>query len=400
MDNVTHTLIGIALGRAAWPRTKEAPASHRALLWAAAVSSNLPDIDFLFPQARVDGNLGYMLHHRGHTHTLLWAVPLGLLVAGAVLKLDRKARPDWLRVMIVSVIGAIGHIVADSWNSYGVHPFWPVDNRWFYGDFIFIVEPLLWFALLPLAFECSRRSRWRWGWLGLGILMLGLAWAGPLIPALLAGALTVWALALVLLQRRFGGFVPATVASLVVLTGFFLGSRATLADLRDYFARNAPGEREIQLALTPGPANPFCWLMVSAHQAGADYVARIARYSTAGPGWDQRLCETRLIPTERTAPTRPVSLPEAPGLRWYGEFRAPLQELRTLAGERCGVAAFLQFSRNPFWVRETRPAHGWIVGDLRFDRKSELEFSEIDDSRTWSCPSMAVRWEPPVRSAL
>src|SRR5690606_16081369 len=36
--------------------------------------------------------------------------------------------------------------------NYGVHPFWPVDNRWFYGDTIFIWEPLLWIAATPLVF--------------------------------------------------------------------------------------------------------------------------------------------------------------------------------------------------------------------------------------------------------
>ena len=41
----------------------------------------------------------------------------------------------------------LSHIVADAWNSYGVHPFWPFDNHWYYGDAINIYEPWLWVIL-------------------------------------------------------------------------------------------------------------------------------------------------------------------------------------------------------------------------------------------------------------
>lgn len=38
----------------------------------------------------------------------------------------------------------------DSLNSYGVHPYWPVRNRWFCGDAVYIVEPLYWAATASL----------------------------------------------------------------------------------------------------------------------------------------------------------------------------------------------------------------------------------------------------------
>ena len=49
------------------------------------------------------------------------------------------------------------HIGMDFMNNYGVHPFWPVDSRWWYGDSVFIIEPLLWAACAPLA-SCSERD--------------------------------------------------------------------------------------------------------------------------------------------------------------------------------------------------------------------------------------------------
>ena len=51
-----------------------------------------------------------------------------------------------------------GHLVLDSWNTYGVHPFWPVDSRWYYGDAIFIFEPWLW-LLLGMAAAANARTR-------------------------------------------------------------------------------------------------------------------------------------------------------------------------------------------------------------------------------------------------
>src|SRR4029453_7993236 len=39
------------------------------------------------------------------------------------------------------------HLALDALNSYGVHPFYPADNRWYFGDAVFILEPWLWLLL-------------------------------------------------------------------------------------------------------------------------------------------------------------------------------------------------------------------------------------------------------------
>ena len=43
-----------------------------------------------------------------------------------------------------ALLGTLLHLSMDALNSYGVHLFWPFENRWFYGDSVFIVEPLYW----------------------------------------------------------------------------------------------------------------------------------------------------------------------------------------------------------------------------------------------------------------
>ena len=57
----------------------------------------------------------------------------------------------------------LGHLVLDSWNSYGVHPFYPFDMRWYYGDAMFIVEPWLWLFLGVAAMANTRSRRTRFG---------------------------------------------------------------------------------------------------------------------------------------------------------------------------------------------------------------------------------------------
>ncbi len=75
MDNVTHSLAGLLLAEAAVRlrerRTNaEPPAAFTAI---TALAANLPDADLLYSGVGGD-RLAYMLHHRGHTHTVVVAI--------------------------------------------------------------------------------------------------------------------------------------------------------------------------------------------------------------------------------------------------------------------------------------------------------------------------------------
>src|SRR6185295_3005347 len=104
--------------------------------------------------------LGYLLHHRGHTHTLV-----GLLVQMAALAAVyrflppvRRLLPDErVRLWVLISVALLSHLLLDAGNSYGVHPFFPFDSRWYYGDAVFILEPWLWLLLgMPVAWMASR----------------------------------------------------------------------------------------------------------------------------------------------------------------------------------------------------------------------------------------------------
>src|SRR5690606_11812657 len=82
LDNLTHSLAGLIMGDAAvaW-RERAGPAltprQRGAVVTTAVLANNLPDFDFVYVGI-TSGQLGYLLHHRGHTHTLPAVVPLAL----------------------------------------------------------------------------------------------------------------------------------------------------------------------------------------------------------------------------------------------------------------------------------------------------------------------------------
>jgi len=159
LDNITHSLVGIALADVVTGR-RSTKSDRRLALGAGIVAANLPDIDLAYsgiaPQP-----LGFLLHHRGHTHTVVGLVALALLLVLSyrlVPTVRRLRTADRLRLWCLIAVALASHLLLDWLNSYGVHPFHPFDSRWFYGDAVFIFEPSLW-LVLGIAVAWSARSR-------------------------------------------------------------------------------------------------------------------------------------------------------------------------------------------------------------------------------------------------
>lgn len=71
MDNITHSLIGIAIAEEAVQyrrhRGENVSKVAQASMWLVSLAANnLPDLDFFYSPI-TKGPLGYLLHHRGHT---------------------------------------------------------------------------------------------------------------------------------------------------------------------------------------------------------------------------------------------------------------------------------------------------------------------------------------------
>ena len=132
MDNITHSLVGAAIAELALPASATSD-ERRVLMAGAVIAANLPDIDLAYTWI-TPAPLGYLLHHRGYTHTvagllaLSVALPLVMRLWPAVRGLGSRGR-GWLWGLVA--VNLLGHVALDGLNWYGVHPFYPFNARWY-----------------------------------------------------------------------------------------------------------------------------------------------------------------------------------------------------------------------------------------------------------------------------
>lgn len=230
MDNLTHTLVGVALGQAGLKR------KSRYAMLALIIGSNLPDADIV---TALDGGVNYLKNHRGITHSLLGLTVLAVILALAMYALGRMVSPrknspplslKWL--FIVCWIATACHVLMDFTNAYGIRPFLPFSGRWVAWDIMPIVGPYL-----------------------LVILILGLG-----LPAVLK---------LVTEEVGAGNRVSRTGR-----TGAIVALCAMLAlwGLRDFAHRRTLGmlnahtygeQTAVRLGAFPSPLSPFEWTGVA-----------------------------------------------------------------------------------------------------------------------------------------
>jgi inner membrane protein len=384
VDNLTHTLTGLVAGEVAARLAPADPAglpagSRRTTLLALGIiGGNLPDTDLLWSMQTFTGDkLGYLLQHRGYTHTLLGCLALAaLLYAGCLLWLRLRGqragpRDRWL-LGGFALIAVLLHLGMDAFNSYGVHPFWPWNNRWYYGDAVFIVEPLYWIAAAPLFF-LLRTAKAR------VLLALVLAIAGIAILFVHGFAWRWWLIllippVLVMLGRRVKPLHAClTSAALMVLVTLVFASSAAVASHRvDEAGRDRAGFQTLDRVLTPSPAQPFCWDVLLLQRRDDQYVVRRGRLNIG----ISSLCPA-VLSGKGTAPM--TSVPStghaaSSGLQWTGEFTMSRTRLAVLAQRTCATRELMQFVRAPF-AAQTQA--GWVLGDLRFDREPGPGLAEL-----------------------
>ena len=292
MDNLTHTLISAMVGEAIHRSTPASPtltesSRRNVAIGVMVIGGNLPDSDVLYT-GWAGTTLDYLLHHRGHTHTIVGSLILSLLLFVAVRLWWRYRRiephtADIRFLAVLAILAPLLHIGLDFTNSYGVHPFWPADDHWYYGDAVFIVEPLIWACSAPLLFTLRRRIT-----RALVALVLaagiGLSWFSGLVPVSLAAQLTLLTLGLVAVGRFSSARTALTsgiVAWLVVTSVFVATSRTAKNQIDALLAESFPAARTLDTALTPMPANPVCREVLTVQLAGDRYVARSGFYSLA-----------------------------------------------------------------------------------------------------------------------
>ena len=403
MDNLTHSLVGLALGELthrvlrAEPDPARASTRRRLLLVCGALASNFPDLDLVLTPLAPEP-LGYLLHHRGHTHTLLYALPQALLLfaalwafwprARALLRADGTTR---LGLAAAAVLGLLLHLGMDALNVYGIHPFAPFDPRWYYGDMVFIVEPVFWLALgTPLAAHVAA-PRWR-------RLLLGLLLAVPLLFVFtghlqwgsFVAIAAIWILSQLLTRRR--GERAALLAGVGLVACFVLlqGAMADMArgELRAALQREDPGARILDLPLSAFPANPLCWGAIAVSEDGTGgYRIRRGVLSLA-PGLNPPASCPPAIAGVRVAPG-------TAGLAWAWEERGRLASLRALRSGDCRVDAWLRFARAPSLANGT-------ATDVRYGLPGAPNFSTLPYAAQAGlpCPPGLPRWGYPRADLL
>ncbi|MCP4187017.1 MAG: metal-dependent hydrolase [Gammaproteobacteria bacterium] len=146
MDPVAHTLVGAALAETGLKKVS------RYATATILIGVNLPDIDGI---AKFWGPDASLFFRRGWSHGILALVVLPLLLAGLIWLWNRwrngstddgqAFRPGW--IVSLAFLAVCTHPLLDWMNTYGVRLLMPFDERWFYGDTLFIIDPWIWLVL-------------------------------------------------------------------------------------------------------------------------------------------------------------------------------------------------------------------------------------------------------------
>jgi inner membrane protein len=411
MDNLTHSVVGLGVGALidrslpAEATPERARVRSRMLLIIGCLASNFPDLDLVLTPL-LDAPLGYLLHHRGHTHTLIAALleatlllALVWLLWPAARRVQQASAPARWGAVLASFAGLALHIGMDSLNVYGVHPFWPFDPNWYYGDLVFIVEPVFWIGFgVPLA-ALVRRPALRRLWLAvialvpLGATVLGFMQWGSMAGLLALGLGLAW------LQRRndeHHGESRAERGRIALTAGLaaslaFVGLQAlAMQQARSIIAaevaRIDTGERLLDTALSAYPANPLCWSFVTVARTGAGDAGMVhlrrGMLSVLPAVTPVSHCPARIAgPALEDAP---------PQIAWQAEDHTPVAALRTLAAQDCRVNAWLRFARAPSL------ADG-VATDVRWGEPGSRNFSTITLGAAASqpCPQPVPHWGYP-----
>ncbi len=279
MDNLTHSLIGLAAAKAGLERLSPGATA------VAVLAANGPDIDIL---AALGGKWFYLHHHRGVTHSLAGTLALALLIPCLFYGVDllvsrirkRPPRVSFKGLLIVSLVLSASHPLMDWTNNYGVRPFLPWDGRWYYGDLVFIIDPWLWLVVGGAAFMLTSVKSWQViFWAALALVVTGLVFFtrlenwGLLHPNLfralwVAGVAGLVVARLTRLAERWGSRVALAALAFVVLYwgGLAIAHRSALSEAQTIAQKlsSEQGETLARVAAMPTLADPTRWLCVAA----------------------------------------------------------------------------------------------------------------------------------------
>jgi inner membrane protein len=412
-------LVGIAVGLSLVDEPKEASESARTpdVSWqqqlvAAAcglLASIAPDIDRIddcfLNRFGPDGHgLSYMLYHRGHTHTVVGCLALAAVLFAFFWLPRRRYGPSPGRLAGIVLGGTLLHLFLDFSNDYGVHPWWPLSERWFYGDYLFLAEPAVGAALIPFIVGVfTRNVRLR--------ILISTAATTAFICTLVfwkkwgVGWFPVSFTALVLIAQLLvqkGEVRPKGAwAVLLCVLGVFLGaSQLAAASARRLMTEERPNECVMDVVTTPAPGNPLCFRVIVLSQVGGEFVARLGTRSLARFVDPESCFSPPHCLGPRSIVFSPVGLSEERGWSWAVSFRGTTSKFEEFAATNHRVKESRRFLRVPFWgAWKDDPDGKFIIGDLRldYDPRNPAEYCKYPffESNEERFDGRSVPWEPP-----
>lgn len=402
MDNVTHALAGCLLAAATVTvverRGVTLPQNFRTVATVVGiVTAELPDADLVYAGQRLGmGSLGYLLHHRGHTHTVVFGVLGAVLVWLAALAFSKPSRGSAARnaLLVLAFAGTASHLALDFTNNYGIHPFWPIVKNWYYGDAVFIIEPWLWVASIPALylFYRGRAARAILGVL-LAIILVA-SWGVGLVGRDVAVSLTVATLFWFVLTQAATPFhrISYAMGAWLLIEVVFLSASSRARGT----VQQTVGATFRDVSLTPLIGNPLCY---SALVVEADNGTYRVTDATVAPFQRVRSANQCAAQQRSNVPgTTLSSRPSTQEIRWGAEWHRPLADLTRLASTSCEVAAALEFIRVPVW--EETSGDSVQFGDARFG-SANGGFATVHAAlHPAQCPRFVPGWNPPRADLL
>ena len=416
MDNITHSLIGLVEGEFFFSRQNNISLKNRPLLrrsvvlTASVVANNFPDLDFLFFKL-TPGPLGYLVQHRGYTHTALGLIPQAIIIClfGFIIRVSRKIPPPRLKLTLdfiaIVIIGLISHLVADSWNTYGIHPFWPWNSKWYYGDAVFIAEPWIWFTLIPPL--CMRSETWigKSFFLALTLLLGVFVFRTHFVAVPMMAFIASWTGFLFFVFQFLRTDLKAGYGLLfltfIVSLFFIVKHHVYVRSLELAWQKDAES-KILDVIVSPLPGNFICWSVVSAVIVGEPPIYKLR-------GGIFSLLPNRITPEDCSNfhPNRNFGVNVAkkkpgqdPSLIWTHSFKMDHAKVMKLYKEDCRIQAFFKFARAPYLTTKKGEV---TLGDFRYSRPEHTSFTEMTFPKLNKgvvCPPHVPNWREPRKDLI
>ena len=138
MDNLTHSLIGVALSRGGLNRVTP----HATAILLLAV--NLPDLDIV---SLAGGELTYLDLHHSLTHGFATA-PLLAVLPVLLFRYGLRKPVPWLGGWLISLVGIMSHLGLDFVTAYGIRLASPFSATWYQWPVLSNFDAVLFLILL------------------------------------------------------------------------------------------------------------------------------------------------------------------------------------------------------------------------------------------------------------